>query len=130
MAEATTEVTTSTTVTATEDGGKVDGNVWRTIITTAKLHKYIFTKKQKLLLLHEVREYGTHHAPYRKKDEAFEKVKDTLIHNMPSVTWLRYQKPQMKTVCGKFRSLVASGRKKNKRNANASGVQEVLGSTD
>lgn len=47
---------------------------------------------------------------HTKKEEAFKKVRDTLEKSFPEVTWLRYQKLQMKTVCDKRPSLFASSR--------------------
>lgn len=121
-----TEVATSVTETTGERQETVEGNVQQSFTTSDKLQKFIFTIDTKHLLLQAVREHDAHRAPYRKKDEAFKKVKGTLIQNVPSVSWLRYQKAQMKTVRDKFWSLIGSRTEANKRDANTMDVKEVL----
>lgn len=95
-----------------------------------KLRKFMFTKETNYLLLQEMRDHDAHRAPRRKKNEALKKAKETLVDNIPEVTWLRYQKLQMETVRDQLRSLLASRREESKWHTNTSGVEEVIGTTE
>lgn len=76
-----TEATTSITATAGDEEWAVDNNVYQSLIDTAKLREFNFTKDIKHLLLQAVCEHDAH-----RTDEYFAKVKDTLMQNMSTVT--------------------------------------------
>lgn len=92
-----------------------------------RLKKFIFDKDAKHTLLQAVRQHNAHRAAHGKKDETFENVKETFIENLPECIWRRYQKPSMKTVRDKLRSMMVARRKTNKRIAIMSGVEEING---
>ena len=95
-----------------------------------KLKKFTFSKETKYVLLQAVRMHNAHRAPHGKKDEYYSKVLNTVVSNLPATTWASMQKPTMKTMRDKFRAMMADRKETNKRYANSSGIDEVIGPAD
>lgn len=53
---------------------------------TRKVQKFIFEKDTKHILLQAVHEHDVHRVPHGRNDDAFEKVEDILIQNLPEAT--------------------------------------------
>lgn len=105
----------------------VDDGTVEVIHVPAKLRKFTFTKEIRLTMLQAVRLHNAHRAPHGKKDDHFTKVLETVLANLPSSLWDSMQKPTMKTMRDKLRSMMVDRRGTNKRNANSSGIAETIG---
>lgn len=88
--------------------------------------KFTFTKETNHLLPQAVRKHEKHLAPYRKKDDAFDKARETIITNMSHVMPLHSQKTIIQTLRDMLRSLIANCRDANKRDDCTSEVEEVI----
>lgn len=98
--------------------------------SSQKLRKCSFVGSMKLLLLKCIREFDAHRAVHGKKDEVFEKVLERFINVSPKEQWNRMQKPKVKTIRDKFRTLLNARMKVNAMNLNATGHDEDVTETD
>lgn len=92
-----------------------------------KVRKFIFSKDSEHLLLQNVRQQDAHRTPHDRNGDAFGQVSETLIKCMFSCFCSRYQKPTMKNVRDRLRSMLVDRWKGNRCNINSSGIQEVVG---
>lgn len=94
--------------------------------TSIKLKKYTFSKETRLLLLQCVREFDAHLAGHGEKDKLFSQVLEKFNSNLPASTLVKHQKPGLKTLRDKLRSMLALRKKQNEKNAAASGISEAV----
>jgi len=74
--------------------------------TSVKLKKYTFTKETRMLLLQSVRECDAHLAAHGAKDKLFAQVYERFTTNLTPSALLRHQKPSVKTLRDKLRSML------------------------
>lgn len=90
------------------------------------LRRFSFCSTSRMTLLQCVREFEAHLADHGKKDGAFQNVLDRFIGLTPPVRWRRMQKPKLKTVRDKFRSMLQIRKEEVKAYESASGVSEPV----
>ena len=93
---------------------------------SVKLKKYTFSKDARLLLLKAVREFDAHLPGYGEKGKKFSKVYERFTENLSPKLLLRQQKPSLKTLRDKFRTMLSARKQQNAKNAAASGICEIV----
>ena len=98
--------------------------------TSVKLKKYTFIKETRMLLLQSVREFDAHLAALGEKDKLFAQIHQRFIENLPSSALLRQQRPSLKTLRDKLRSMLTTLESQNGKNIAASGITEIVTEED
>ena len=91
-----------------------------------KMKKYTFTKETRMLLLHFVCELDVHLAADGEQARLLAEVYEEFAMNLPTCSLLRHQKPRVRTMRDKPRSIVTAQKSGNANNLVASGVSEVV----
>lgn len=97
---------------------------------SVKLKKYTFTKQSRLNLLKCVREVDAHLVGHGEKDKAFETVHTKFMKHIPVQVLVRHQKPTVKTLRDKLRSMICARKSKTRLNEAASGISEIVSEED
>lgn len=95
-----------------------------------KKMKFTFNDDTKLLLLSAVQEHKAHVADHGHQAEKMKNVLNTFIENIPSDTWLRHEKPKVKTLSDKLRAMMKERKQTNEENTGASGIAEDVTDVD
>lgn len=92
--------------------------------SSTSMRRFWFTDSCRMLLLNCIREKNAHLAEHGTKDDAFRAVLEKFIALTPENRWRRVQKPKLKSIRDKFRTMMSERKKTVETNAAASGIAE------
>lgn len=89
-----------------------------------KVRKFKFFFETKHLLLQAAGQHDAHRASHGKKNDTFGQVRKTIIKSKPTSLLSQHQKPPMKTLRDKLRSMLVDRSEVNLRIIDSSGIEE------